>query len=318
VPRIVSIPVDTVDLNAEPLTMTISHQRPFLALVLVATAAAVAAVGGRQQPTGEPFSTAIRLVKPGLWVIPGYDGQVTGGNTAVRGTPDGVLIVDTRFGEAAREIVPKVKSVISQPIKYVLSTHSHNDHTGGNPLFAGTAELIAHRNVRENMIRGKQAAPPHVVFNDEASVFLGNVEVQLKYLGRGHTNGDAVIYFPDLKVVHTGDLVVWGKRTDGSILTPFADTDNGGSLFEWLPTLDRLLQIDFDTAIPGHGPVLTKNDVRAFRDKIATLRQRVTDLVQTRVPKKEFGAKLKTDDLSWPFPQARLDAMYDEIAARSR
>src|SRR5262249_36206709 len=234
---------DTVALNAEPLTMTISHRRTFLALVLVSTWVAVAAVRGGQQPTGDPFSTAIRVVKPGLWVIPGYDGQVTGGNTAVRGTPDGVLIVDTRFGEASKEIVPKVKSVTSQPIKYVLSTHSHNDHTGGNPLFAGTAGLIAHRNVRENMIRGKQAAPPQVVFNDEASVFLGNVEVQLKYLGRGHTNGDAVIYFPDLKVVHTGDLVVWGKRTDGSLLTPFADTDNGGSLFDLLPTLDRLLHI---------------------------------------------------------------------------
>jgi glyoxylase-like metal-dependent hydrolase (beta-lactamase superfamily II) len=298
--------------------MTISHRRPFLALVFISIWAAVAAVRGGQQPTGDPFSTAIRVVKPGLWVIPGYDGQVTGGNTAVRGTPDGVLIVDTRFGEASKEIVPKVKSVTSQPIKYVLSTHSHSDHTGGNPLFAGTAELIAHRNVRENMIRGKQAAPPQVVFNDEASVFLGNVEVQLKYLGRGHTNGDAVIYFPDLKVVHTGDLVVWGKRTDGSILTPFADTDNGGSLFEWLPTLDRLLQIDFDTAIPGHGPVLTKNDVRAFREKIATLRQRATDLIQTRITKSDFGKKLKTDDLNWPFPQARLDAMYDEIAARGR
>jgi glyoxylase-like metal-dependent hydrolase (beta-lactamase superfamily II) len=291
--------------------------RSFLALALAATGAITAVLVG-QQPTGEPFSTTIRVVKPGLWVIPGYDGQVTGGNTAVRGTPDGVLIVDTRFGEASKEIVPKVKSVTSQPIKYVLSTHSHNDHTGGNPLFAGTAELIAHRNVRANMIRGKQAAPPQVVFNDEASVFLGNVEVQMKYLGRGHTNGDAVIYFPDLKVVHAGDLVVWGKRTDGSLLTPFADTDNGGSLFEWLPTIDRLLQIDFDTAIPGHGPVLTKNDVRAFREKIATLRQRVTDLVQARVTKSDFGKKLKTDDLNWPFPQARLDAMYDEMAARSR
>jgi cyclase len=295
--------------------MTPSHLRPMLAVALIATAAAVAVAGG-QQPSGEPFSTAIRVVKPGLWVIPGYDGQVTGGNTAVRGTPTGVLIVDTRFGEASKEIVPKVKSVTPQPIKYVLSTHSHNDHTGGNPLFAGTAELVAHRNVRENMIRGKQPSPPNVVFNDEASVFLGNVEVQLKYVGRGHTNGDAVIYFPDLKVVHTGDLVVWGKRTDGSILTPFADTDNGGSLFDWPATLDRVLQIDFDTAIPGHGPLLTKNDVRAFREKVATLRQRLTELVQARVAKTDVAARLKTDDLNWPIPQDRLNMMYDEMTAR--
>ena len=118
--------------------------------------------------------------------------------------------------------------------------------------------------------------------------------------------------------MHTGDLVVWGKRTDGSILTPFSDSDNGGSLIEWLPTLDKLLQIDFDTAIPGHGPVLTKEDVRAYRAKLATLRQRMIDLVQARVAKQDVGSKLKTDDLNWPFPKARLDMMYDEVAAARR
>src|SRR5262249_56826599 len=110
--------VDPCGPTADPLCMKFS--RSSLAIALIATGAVTAVFGG-QQPTGDPFSTAIRVVKPGLWVIPGYDGQVTGGNTAVRGTPDGVLIVDTRFGEASKEIVPKVKSVTSQPIKYVLS-----------------------------------------------------------------------------------------------------------------------------------------------------------------------------------------------------
>lgn len=296
--------------------MNSSQSRPFVAAGLIATVVAAYAAG--QQPSGDPFSTAIRLVKPGLWVIPGYDGQVTGGNTAVRGTNEGVIIVDSRFGQASTEIVPKVKSVTPQPIKYLLSTHSHSDHTGGNPLFIGTAELVAHRNTRENMVRGKQAAPPRVVFNDETSVFLGGIEVQLKYLGRGHTNGDAVIYFPDLKVVHTGDLVVWGKRTDGSLLTPFSDSDNGGSLIDWVPTLDKLLQIDFDATIPGHGPVLTKSDVRAFREKLVTLRQRMIDLVRIGARKSDVATKLKTDDLNWPFPQARLDMMYDEVAAAAK
>lgn len=292
--------------------------RAGLVLILVAAAITVAVSGAGQQPSGDPFSTEIRQIKPGLWVIPGYDGQVTGGNVAVRGTTEGVLIVDDRFPPASNEIVPKVKSVTSQPIKYVVSTHNHNDHTGGNPLFAASAELIAHRNARDNMIRGKQAAPPRIVFNDEASVFLGGAEVRMVHLGRGHTNGDAVVYFPELKVVHTGDLVVWGKRTDGTILTPFSDSDNGGSIIEWTATLDKLLEIDFDTAIPGHGPVLTKDDVRTFRAKVATLKQRLFDLVQARVAKNDVGAKLKTDDLNWPFPKARLDMMYDEFTAVRR
>jgi glyoxylase-like metal-dependent hydrolase (beta-lactamase superfamily II) len=291
------------------------NKRLKVALALCVTAAAAAAARG-QQPSGEPFSTAIRELKAGLYVIPGYDGAVTGGNVAVRVTTEGVIIVDDKFPPASNEIVPKVRSVTSQPIKYVLSTHHHGDHSGGHPEFIQTAEIVAHRNARENMVTGTQAAPPRVVFTDQASVFLGGIEARAIHLGRGHTNGDAVIYFPDLRTVHTGDLVVWGKRTDGSLLTPFADTANGGSLVEWIPTLDKLLQIDFDTAIPGHGPALKKDDIREYRKKLDTLRQRLTDAIRSGVQKTQIASRLETGDLGWPFPQARLDAMYDELAAR--
>ena len=167
------------------------------------------------------------------------------------------------------------------------------------------------------MVSGKQAAPPRIVFNDQASVFLGGVEVETRHLGRGHTNGDAVVYFRDLRAVHTGDLVVWGKRTDGSLLTPFMDYGNGGSLTEWIGTLDKVLQLDFDAAIPGHGPVLSKDDVRAFRQKLVTLRQRAADLDHVgRAPRRSSWPKLKTDDLNWPFPKERIDPLYDELAAK--
>ena len=83
-------------------------------------------------------------------------------------------------------------------IKYLLNTHHHTDHAGGDAVFINTTEIIAHRNVRENFLRNKQPGAPRVTFNDQASVFLGNVEVRAYYFGRGHTNGDAVIYFPDV------------------------------------------------------------------------------------------------------------------------
>ena len=187
-------------------------------LCLFGAALATMAFAAAQQPTGDPFSTEIRKIKDGLFVIPGYDGAVTGGNVAVRVTSEGTIIVDDRLPPSSKEIAGKVRSVTSQPIKYVLSTHSHGDHSGGHPEFINVAEIIAHRNNRANMIRNKQAAPPRLVFADQAAVFLGGVEVQAMHLGGGHTNGDAVIYFPDLRTVHTGDLVVWGKRTDGTIL----------------------------------------------------------------------------------------------------
>lgn len=291
------------------------YTRLIVAVGFAATALAAGLAAG-QQPKGEPFSTAITKLKDGLYVIPGYDGAVTGGNVAVRVTDEGVIIVDDRFPPSSAEIVPKVRSVTSQPIKYVLSTHHHGDHTGGHPEFIKTAEIIAHRNARENMVKGKQAAPPRLVFNDQAALFLGGVEVEARHLGRGHTNGDAVIYFRDLRTIHTGDLVVWGKRTDGSLLTPFMDYGYGGSLTEWIPTLDKVLQLDFDAAIPGHGPVLSKDDIRTFRQKLVTLRQRAEELVKSGVPRTGFMAKLKTDDLNWPFPKERIEPLYDELAAR--
>lgn len=289
------------------------HQRLVVMLVLSAIGVATIPFAASQQPTGDPFSTEIRKVKDGLYVIPGYDGAVTGGNVAVRVTSEGAIIVDDRLPPSSAEIAGKVKSVTPQPIKYVLSTHGHGDHTGGHPEFIKVAEIIAHRNNRANMLRSKLAAPPRVVFSDQASVFLGGAEAQAIHFGRGHTNGDAVIYFPDLRVVHTGDLVVWGKRTDGSALTPFVDRASGGSLVEWISTLDGVLTLDFDTAIPGHGPVLTKENVRAFRQNLVTLRQRMTEVVKAGAKKEELAKRLKTDDLGWPFPPERLNELWDEF-----
>ena len=88
--------------------------------------------------------------------------------------------------------------------------------------------------------------------------------------------------------------MVWGKRTDGSVLTPFVDRANGGSLVQWITTLEKVLQLDFDTAIPGHGPVLTKDNIRTFRQKLITLRQRMTDLVQ--VGREEGGTGGQAED----------------------
>jgi len=89
-----------------------------------------------------------------------------------------------------------------------LNTHQHYDHTGSNAQFLATTEILMHRNARANMIKGNLPGAGRITFTDQQSVFLGGVEVQMLYMGRGHTDGDSVIYFPDLRTVHTGDLVV--------------------------------------------------------------------------------------------------------------
>jgi len=200
-------------------------------------------------------------VSDNLYVIIG-----DGGNVAVMPTSEGVLVVDDKFARDAPEIMAKVKSVSDKPVRYVLNTHQHGDHTGGNEaMMAAGAQTIIHRNARANMVEGKMPGLPQITFADEAQVFMGGKEVQAHHIGRGHTNGDAVIYFPSERVLHTGDLFVNGGA-------PFIDYSARGSIVEWDKTIENALKYDFDTVIPGHGPVGKKADLVKWRQTLAMLR----------------------------------------------
>jgi len=216
-----------------------------------------------QQPPRSPLQ--VQKVTDHLWVIMNN----TSGNVAVLPTDEGVLLVDDKFEQDGPEILAKVKGISDKPIKYVLNTHQHGDHTGGNAFMLRNtpAEIVIHKNARANMVAGNQPGLPQITFADEAQVFVGGKEVSAHHLGRGHTNGDAVILFPSERVLHTGDLFVNGSA-------PFIDYSAKGSLVEWDKTLDRVLALEFDTVIPGHGPVAKKADLMKWRDSIAELRSR--------------------------------------------
>jgi glyoxylase-like metal-dependent hydrolase (beta-lactamase superfamily II) len=279
-----------------------------------ATLAAVAAAPA-QQPEGEPFSRSIKKLKEGLYVVPGYDGATTGGNVGVRVTSEGIILADSNKVENIAAVLEQIRTVSSLPIKFVFGTHSHADHSGGNAELAKSGTVIvAHRNMRSAMIQGKQAGPPAVVYDTEMSVFLGGAEVRAYYFGPGHTDGDSIIYFPDVRAVQFGDLVLWGKRIDGSTLVPAINYPTGANLTRLMATLDGALKLDFDTAIPGHGPVLTKAQVQTYREKLTTLKQRLRDAVRTGAKKEELSKTLKLDDLGWPLAQNLLASMYDEVA----
>ena len=284
------------------------------ALVVLGSIMAMAAV--QQVPRFTPEQEArlqIRGVKDGLYVIPGFDGGQSGGNVAVRVTDDGVIIVDNKFPYSFDFINEQVRKVTNQPIKYVLNTHHHDDHSGSNADFLPTAEVIAHKNARANVVRNNQPGPPRVIFANETAVFLGGAEVQMFHFGRGHTNGDAVAYFPDLRTVHTGDLIVFGQRLDGSTLSPFWDFGNGGSVLEWPATLTGLLALDFDTVIPGHGPLLTKDDVRIFRGKMEIMIDRVRTEIAAGATRDDIGSRVDTADLDWPLAPSRFRNVFDEL-----
>jgi cyclase len=240
-----------------------------------------------------PGPLRIEKVKGDLYMISGE-----GGNVAVYPTSEGVILVDDMFDRNHADILAQVKSVSDKPIRYVLNTHQHDDHAGGDFKMLPIAEVIAHRNVRANLSDIKQpyyedtpGAPiglPRITFSDELTLNLGGKEVRAKYFGRGHTSGDAVIYFPELRVIHTGDLFLGraaGRGAPAGQTRPpgvniYVDYAQGGSFFEWSKTLEGALQLDFDTVIPGHGPVSTKADVVKFKADLETMRTRLAGLVK--------------------------------------
>ena len=253
----------------------------------------------------------IRPVKDGLYAIFG-----SGGNVGVRVTPEGVILVDDKYPQNFEEIQRLVARVSSLPVKYVINTHNHGDHSGSNPSFLPIAEVIAHRNARDNMIRGDQPGLPRVVFTDQTAVFLGGVEVRAYYMGTGHTNGDAVVYYPDLRTVQGGDLL------HGT--APFIDYSNGGSSRGWVSTLNNVLELDFDTAIPGHGDIMTRDDVVAFRNQMEAVRARMATLVRGGLRADQAAERIKTTDLSWTMAETGLfmtrsiPGFYEEIAQEVR
>ena len=136
---------------------------------------------------------------------------------------------------------------------------------------------------------------------------LGGVEADLFHFGNALTNGDTVVYFPNLKVVAVG-----GLYAD----SPDPDVGAGGSLVEWSPVLAQVLKLDFDVAVPGSGPMIGRAELEAFKNKIDTLLSRATTLVKKGVTENQFMAQLKTDDLGWRlhFSDERLHSLYSELS----
>ena len=252
------------------------------------------------------------MLKPGLYVVPGG-----GANSIVRVTNEGVILVDTKLpGEANYNgLMEQIRSVTPQPVKVVIVTHHHADHTGNNDRFISAgAQVIGHEQLAKNLDTYQfdpRPAKPSATYNTaEHTVRLGGVEVRVLHLGRAHTGGDSVVYFPDVKVVATSDAVTTG--TQG----PLADYAGGGSFAEWTPVLDAMLKLDFDTAVPGAGPVLTKADVQAFRTKFTTVMTRASELVQKGVPKDQLLMQLKTDDIGWAPRVPQIDPFYEELSKK--
>jgi cyclase len=249
-------------------------------------------VGYTQAPPPAPF--VLHKVAEDLFVIDGG----AAGNVAVYVTAEGVILVDDKFDRNFAEIMENIRKVTPQPVKYIINTHYHADHSGGNTMFAHTgAQIISTAAARTNILNKTQPGAPDnmvpasLVFDGQFSVFLGGKEVRAMHLGRGHTGTDAMVYFPARRVLHSGDMVTGGL--------PLIDYGSGGSIVEWTKTLDKALTtVAWDTLIPGHGPVSPKTMMLAYKANAEALRDKIQ--AQVRAGKSEADlAKFLDTEYKW-------------------
>jgi len=212
------------------------------------------------------------------------------GNTTCLITNEGVILVDDKFPQDADNIVAEVKKLSAQPIKYVISTHHHGDHTGGNPRLQQLgAQVMSTEEARQNMIDGKQPGLPAVTFEHHASLWLGGKDVEMYHFGRAHTNGDAVVLFPAQRVLAAGDMFTYGDDVPELI-----DYAGGGSGKEWTSTLDSALKLNFDRVVPGHGNVTTRQEMQKYRQSTLNLRNSVHEMIVQKKTKADVEKMLRS------------------------
>ena len=228
------------------------------------------------QQQGQPKVPLPELtrVKDNLYIIgsSAVGDAFTGGNTGVFIMDSGVAIVDTKLPNYGPSILEQIRKVTPKPVTTIINTHTHGDHTGSNPGFPATVDIVAHENTKANMekmdpFKGAGAAfLPKKTYKDRLTLFSGKDRIELYYFGAGHTNGDTFVYYPALRALQTGDMFPW---KDG----PFIDRSNGGSGVAWPASLSKLLAAvkDVDTVIPGHIPPTTRADLEEFQRFTAEL-----------------------------------------------
>jgi glyoxylase-like metal-dependent hydrolase (beta-lactamase superfamily II) len=227
-------------------------------------------------------------VKDDLFVI--HNDYVPGNTTALI-TNEGVVLVDDKFEIDHANIMAQLKKVTNQPVKYVINTHFHGDHSGGNAkLQALNAQVVASEAARQKMVETKMPGLPNVTLENRLRLYVGGKRIEVHYLGRSHTNGDVVVLFPDHRVIAMGDMFTFGDATPQLV-----DYAGGGSAVEWTKTVDGALQLEFDTVVPGHGVVTTRQELQKFRTSTMTLRTRVHDMMTKKSSPAEVEKMLRSE-----------------------
>ena len=239
-------------------------RRPYLALSLLLLASSAFA-----QRDFSNVEVKAEKVAGNVYMLTG-----AGGNIGVSVGGDGLVVIDDQFAPLVPKIEAALRAISDKPVRFIVNTHYHGDHTGGNEQMGKMAPIVAHENVRKRLASGSTnaggATPPApagalpiVTFNDTLTLHLNGEDIRAVHMPHGHTDGDAVIWFTKSNVVHMGD-----DFFNGSF--PFVDVDNGGSISGLIANVAKVLETIPNDAkvIPGHGALSDKAGLRRFLDML--------------------------------------------------
>lgn len=274
-----------------------------------------------QTDGGQKVNTKLIKVTNKVYMLQGK-----GGNIGLSFGKDGVFMIDDQYADGIEQIQNEIKKVSDQPVRFLVNTHFHGDHTGGNPAMAETGTVIfSQENVRNRLqdVIAKETkkideeALPIVTFAEDLTFYFNGEKIYVFHVHNAHTDGDSMVYFTGSNVLHTGDVFFNGKY-------PYIDTANGGSLKGYIAGLEKaLLVINEDTkVIPGHGDMGSYKDLRDTIEMLSILYKRVYNLYLNKKTEEEI---IKTTDLTKEYDdkgfgngfiktEAFLKMIYKEVA----
>ena len=255
---------------------------------------------------------------PGLYMLEGQGG-FPGGNLGLITGDDGVVLIDAGLEPLVAVTVAAIESLTGDPIDFVINTHAHGDHVGANEVLHGKgATIVAHENLRTRMVKdgSNRAALPELTFTDAVTFHLNGHTAKVFHVANAHTDGDSVIHFPEVNVIHAGDVMF-------NHLFPYIDLDGGGSVAGFIAGQKKIMAIANDETkiIPGHGALANKADLQAAVDMLVDARARVKALVDAGKSQEEViaGNPLADyeDGWSWEFitTERMTETIYRSLTA---